>query len=174
MKLKKWHIVGVIFTLILGTLLHFTYEWSNENPIIALLSPVNESTWEHLKLLFTPMLLFGILEYFAYGNKFPNFVLIRALSILVGMSTIIITFYTYVGIIGQHFLWADIATFVLGVLAAYWFSFKNLQTENFASTNSRKIGYLIIIVLIICFILFTFRPPNIGLFLDPTLAPPIN
>ena len=43
---------GIIFTLATGTLLHFTYEWSGENPFVALYSPVSESVWEHLKLLF--------------------------------------------------------------------------------------------------------------------------
>ena len=40
-KLLKFQIFSVIFTWILGTLLHFTYEWSNENIIIAAFSAVN-------------------------------------------------------------------------------------------------------------------------------------
>ena len=53
---------GILFTLIIGTLLHFTYEWSGENPFVALYSPVNESVWEHLKLLFFPVLLYTFFE----------------------------------------------------------------------------------------------------------------
>ena len=41
-----------IFAMILGSLLHFTYEWSNENSFVGSFSAINESTWEHLKLLF--------------------------------------------------------------------------------------------------------------------------
>lgn len=52
-----------IFISILGVLLHFTYEWSGDNPAIGLFSAVNESTWEHLKLIFFPMLLLTMIEF---------------------------------------------------------------------------------------------------------------
>ena len=53
-------IAGILCVSILGTLLHFTYRWSGRNPLIGLIAPVNESVWEHMKLLFFPMLLFGL------------------------------------------------------------------------------------------------------------------
>ena len=46
-------IARILSVSLLGTLLHFTYRWSGRNPLIA---PVNESVWEHMKLLFFPML----------------------------------------------------------------------------------------------------------------------
>ncbi|HYE82179.1 MAG TPA: DUF6512 family protein [Clostridia bacterium] len=167
MNLKYWHIAGAIFTLVIGTLLHFTYEWSNENTLVGIFSAVNESTWEHLKLLFTPVLLFAAVEYCSYGKYIPNFVPVKALSILLGMSTIVISFYTYTGIIGQNFLWADISTFILGVLAAYWFSIKYLRTGAFTSECAIRLGWLGLLLLFLCFAFFTFIPPRIELFLDP-------
>jgi hypothetical protein len=59
-KLLCYIISGVIFTFLAGTLLHFTYEWSGNNFWVGLFSPVNESTWEHMKLLFFPMLFYSI------------------------------------------------------------------------------------------------------------------
>ena len=56
-KIIRFQIFSVIFTWILGTILHFLYEWSGDNKIIASFSAVNESTWEHLKLVFFPMLI---------------------------------------------------------------------------------------------------------------------
>ena len=53
-KIIRFQIFSVIFTWILGTILHFLYEWSGDNKIIASFSAVNESTWEHLKLVFFP------------------------------------------------------------------------------------------------------------------------
>lgn len=170
MKLKNWHIAGIIFTLILGTLLHFTYAWSGENAIVGLFSAVNESTWEHLKLLFTPMFLFAVFEYFTYGKQIPNFIPVKFLSILLGMITIVLSFYTYVGVIGQNFLWADIGTFILGVLVAYWFSYKLLQTNYFSSPGAIQIAKIGIMVLLFCVIVFTFQPPHIALFQDPLLG----
>lgn len=167
MNLNIWHIAGILFTIIFGALLHFTYYWSEENPLVAIFSAVNESSWEHLKLLFTPMFLFAILEYFAYGNEFVNFLPVKFLSILLGMFTIIAVFYTYVGITGINYLWSDIAIFILGTIVAYFFSYKMLQTNYFSSTFAMILGFIGLLILLICFIVFTFNPPKIPLFQDP-------
>ena len=63
-KIKKIQIFSIIFTFILGTLLHFTYKLSGNNQLVGVFSAVNESTWEHLKLVFFPMLLTIIIGYF--------------------------------------------------------------------------------------------------------------
>lgn len=65
-KIRRYQIFSVLFTFVLGTLFHFTYKWSGENQAVALFSSINESTWEHLKLLFFPMLLTTIIGYFLY------------------------------------------------------------------------------------------------------------
>lgn len=167
MRLMKWHLFGIVFVVLLGSLLHFAYDWSGQNEIVALISPVNESTWEHLKLLFTPMLLLTIIEYFSYGKNVPGFFLIRALSIIIGMITIVVTFYTYVGIIGKNYLWLDILTFVISVIVAYSFSYKFMNKSISSFIGSDYIGVATIIIILIAFVVFTFQPPHINLFLDP-------
>ncbi len=47
----------ILFVIVLGTLMHFMYNWSGKHPFAGLIAPVNESVWEHMKLLFFPMLL---------------------------------------------------------------------------------------------------------------------
>ena len=49
--LTKWQISGFIFTGVFGVLLHFLYGWTGENVLVALFSAVNESVWEHMKLV---------------------------------------------------------------------------------------------------------------------------
>lgn len=49
----KTNLFRFIFISVLGVLLHFTYEWAGDNAVVGLFSAVNESTWEHLKLLFS-------------------------------------------------------------------------------------------------------------------------
>lgn len=56
-KLMKFELFSVIFAMLFGTLLHFLFEWSGNNYIIASFSAINESTWEHLKLVFFPMFI---------------------------------------------------------------------------------------------------------------------
>ena len=51
MTLKR-NLIAFLVISILGTIGHFLFEWTGENAIVGLFFPVNESTWEHLKLLF--------------------------------------------------------------------------------------------------------------------------
>ena len=127
--IKLCHIIGIFFTLILGTLLHFTYEWSGNDPVVGFFSAVNESTLEHLKMIFVPFFLFSIFEYFAYGKDITAFILTKALSVSLGMITIVVVFYLYTWIVGTNFLWMDIAIFVLGIIVAYWVSYVLIKNQ---------------------------------------------
>ena len=109
--IKRSHILGAIFTIIIGTLLHFAWKWSGKNNFIATFSAVNESTWEHLKLLAILFIVFSIYEYFAYGKDISCFFTTKVISAFLGCFTIIALFYTYTGILGFNFLIADISIF---------------------------------------------------------------
>ena len=89
MNIKKWQIFVIIFCLILGTLLHFTYEWSNYNIIVGIFSAINESVWEHLKLVFYPMFIISIIGYFIIGKKVYNYWFAQIVGILTSMLFII-------------------------------------------------------------------------------------
>lgn len=165
-QLVRWEIAGIIFVIVFGTLLHFVYQWSGNNQIVGLFAPVNESTWEHLKLLLLPMVLFSIVEYFAIGKDYPNFIPAKALGILLGMIAIVVIFYTYTGISGNHYLWADIATFIMGVAIAYAYSWKIINKQPIG-TSAQIIGVLIILLLFLSFAVFSLYPPHTPIFLDP-------
>jgi hypothetical protein len=167
-NLKLYYILGIILSVALGSLLHFVFEWSNKNRIIAFFSPTNESTWEHLKMLAYPMLIFSILEYIKIGSAYDNYIIAKALGVLSGMMAIIMLFYTYTGIIGENNTVMDIIVFILSVIIAYTTSCYLLKHRTFRSSVFQPIGVLIILAIIIAFMWFTFFPPKIALFLDPT------
>lgn len=170
MNRYQWvHVVAIIFVIITGTLLHFTWEWSNYNIIIALFSSVNESTWEHLKLLFFPFLAFSIIEHFIYGREIPCFWNTKLRSVILGMGSIPILFYTYTGILGKHYLLLDIATFVLSVIITYVFSYNTLFVEQkVCKSNNEELALFYLIIIVILFGVFTFFPPSFGIFLSGT------
>lgn len=153
-----------IFSLIAGVLLHFLYEWSGENYFAGLIAPVNESAWEHLKLLFFPVLFFSIFEYTYTGHYFPRFIAARTAGCLAGLSFIIVFFYTYTGIIGRDFLWVDILTFFAGVILCYYLTW-HLAVEKKAGNEYTNILYvLLLLFLAFLFFYFTGHPPAIQLF----------
>lgn len=167
-KIKRFHIAGVVFTFIFGSLIHFVYEFSDKNRLAAVFGSVNESTWEHLKMLFWPMVLFGIFEYFAYGRQHRNFIPAKTLSISIGMFFIISVFYTYTGILGFHLFICDILIFCAVIITAYIFSYRTIITQGrYDSLSSGILSWTVLVILITSFILFTFITPEIGLFLDP-------
>ena len=163
----KWEFWGAIFTMIAGTLLHFVYQWANGAWWASILGAVNESTWEHLKMLFWPMVLFGTIEYFFWGWKKTNFIPVKVLSIVIGMLVIIVLFYTYTGILGKNLFIPNILTFILGIVSAAFVSCKLLQTDKLSGTTAFWAGWITLILLIAAFVFFTWSPPAIGLFKDP-------
>lgn len=165
MKIKSWQIITIIICLILGTLLHFTYEWSGEKMIVGLFSAVNESTWEHLKLMFYPMLLMAIIGYFIIGKRSNNYWSAQALGILTAMVFTIVFFYTYTGIIGTNFAWLNIATFIVAIIFGGFVTYKLLISEK--KYNAEIVSIIFLVILFLSFILYTYNPPQIQLFQDP-------
>lgn len=104
-------IAGILCVSILGTILHFTYRWSGRNPLIGLIAPVNESVWEHMKLLFFPMLLFGLwnLKGVTDACRISAF----HAGLLMGTLLIPVLFYAYTSVLGRNFLVLDIALFYI-------------------------------------------------------------
>lgn len=165
--IKKWHIIGFVMIVIFGSLFHFVYQWSGKNPVVGIFGAINESTWEHLKLLFWPALFYSIIEYIYIGKTFNNFFVAKAVSFIVGISLIIIIFYTYTGIFGKHNFFADIGLFILSVFVTQYLSYKIIFKEDQYTYNQNVIAIFSIILLTLFFIVFTFNPPHIPLFEDP-------
>ena len=172
MKIKTWQIIATIICLILGVILHFTYEWSGENVIVGLFSAVNESTWEHLKLIYYPMVWTAIMGYFFIGKRSNNYWMAQTLGIITAMLFTIVFFYTYTGIVGTNFAWLNIATFVLAIILGEIVTYNLLISPK--SYNAEKISIFFLIILFLNFILYTCNPPEIGLFQNPITKNRLN
>lgn len=68
-KWRTWEVLGLLFVLAAGNLLHFVYDWTGQSPVVGALAAVNESVWEHMKLLTTPWVLWSIAELVAVGRS---------------------------------------------------------------------------------------------------------
>ncbi|MDD6811469.1 MAG: DUF6512 family protein [Lachnospiraceae bacterium] len=163
--LKRYTIIGIFFVLITGTIAHFLYEWSGNNFILGLFFPVNESTWEHMKLCFFPMLLYS----FYIGKKarhdYPDITAALLCGIMLGTFSIPVLFYTYSGILGRNYLPLDIGTFIASVLLAFWAVYR-LSVSHKQIWHTSLLRFCVIAVTV-CFLLFTYYPPDIGIFANP-------
>ncbi len=166
-KLFFWELGGFLFTGALGTLLHFVYEWSGGSVLAACASSVNESTWEHMKLLFVPLFLFSVVQAGLLGRNYPNLLAVRAVSVLTGLVLIPVLFYTYTGVLGRNITWVDIAIFFLADLAAFVLDFALLRRGRLSSGWMQILGLAALWGLAFCFVWCTFRPPCLPLWRDP-------
>ncbi len=163
--IKPYIIAGIILVSALGTFLHFAYDLSGNNFLVALFAPVNESIWEHTKLIFFPMLLYS-----AYLNQklklqYPCISSAMLSVSLLGVLLIIILFYTYFGIIGYHIAFVDIAIFYISVIASFYVAYK--LTLSCKAERFYGILQAINLIMICLYIIFTFSPPNYPLFIAP-------
>ena len=164
-NISLWQFVGFSLVSLLGTLLHFLYDFSGQKTWAALFSGVNESTWEHMKLLFFPLFLFAIAEYFFFSDR-KDFWCIKLRGTLLGLFLIPTIFYTYQGVWGKNVDWFNILIFFLSAAAVFLYETRQFQKEKDKECSPR-LSFILLCVIAVLFFVFTFNPPEIGLFLDP-------
>lgn len=164
-KLFFYTIIGILFVSITGTLLHFVYEWSGNNFFVGLIAPVNESIWEHVKLLFFPMLLYSLFMNHQLKAEYPCITSALLIGIIAGSMLIPGIFYMYTGILGFHLTFLDIAIFFISVIIAF------ILVYNFTLNCNMKEYTLFlkvtVSILLLLFFVFTYYPPHIALFASP-------
>ena len=166
-RLFYWEVAGFLFTAALGTLLHFVYDWSGGSTLAAAFSAVNESTWEHMKLLFFPAFLFSVVQVWVLGRTYPDLLEVRAKAVLTGLALIPVLFYTYTGVLGYHVMWADVAVFFLADLGAFLADFSLLRRGRLSQPWQQLLGLAALWALAFCFVWCTFRPVRLALWRDP-------
>ena len=159
-----WQAAGFAVCTLAGTVLHFLYDWTGENLLAAVFSGVNESTWEHMKLLYWPLFLFAFFQHFFYREEAYWYVKLGAT--VLGLTLIPVLFYTYNGVFGKSPDWVNIIIFYIAAAAAFgfeWWSFrKNLMRRKHPQL---ALGAMVLIGLL--FVIFTFATPELPLFQDP-------
>ena len=161
-----WQWAGFALVTLGGTILHFLYDWSGKSPLIAPFSGVNESTWEHMKLLYWPLFLFSLIQRRFFKDR-TDFWCVKLAQILTGLILIPVLLYTYNGAIGKSPDWVNITIFYVAAGGAFfleWWLFR----RNFFGCSHPKLAFSLIVLTGVLFVVFTFSPPPLPLFRPPT------
>ena len=155
--ISKRLLVAFILTTLAGVALHFLYDFF-PNPVFALISPVNESIWEHLKLIYWPYLAAMLIVTGKGGRGRRASWLFTLLVISV---TMLVVGYVYHISLGQDNTAFDIGLYVVLMALGFWLPGRlNPKT-------GRSMPVLVLVVLLgAVIILFTFLPPDHILFAD--------
>ena len=167
LKKKIFFALSTIFSIILGIFIHFIYNILHKPFILGLFVPINESVFEHLKLVLIPLTVFGIIYSFVYGKKENNKNIWNYISIAVILSMIFIPLmhYLYIAIIKNTSTIFDIVLYILSVIFSYIYIYIKNEKDNEKDENKR--GILLILLLYFIFVVFTICPPRVELFKDP-------
>jgi hypothetical protein len=160
-----WQAAGFAAVTFGGTILHFLYDWTGGSILVAPFSGVNESTWEHMKLLFWPLFLFAVVQRLFFRDQ-KNYWRVKLTEILLGLILIPVLFYTYNGVFGKSPDWINIAIFYISAALVYlfeWWAFKS----DWLPCRYPRLAFAVICLIGILFVVFTFTPPQIPLFRDP-------
>ncbi len=165
MNLKKVKIISVIGIFILCFLFHSIYEIL-PNTISAMLFPVNESIWEHQKLMFTSVVAYGIIDYIIlnkYNIKYNNFFLslfVSSITIIPIFLIIYLPFYYKIG--PKMFL--NIGVMLIAIIISQVISYYILSKKAYDKCNI--ISIILIIISYITLAYLTYNPIKCDLFFD--------
>ena len=164
MDLKKVKIVSIFGMFILCFLTHFLYNFF-PNTLFSIFFPVNESIWEHMKMMTSSILIWSILEYFLY-KKFRvnhnNFILSLFLEVCLSIIIFLIIYLPIYHFTGSIFILNLIVLFIslyfVNIISYYILALRDLHKE--------LLGIVVIILLYIIFGILTYNPPFNYIFFD--------
>ncbi len=157
---------GIALCFALSAFLHFSYELSGRNIIVAVFSSVNESVWEHVKILLIPFLLWSIAEYYILNPHIKRLIVARCAGALTIMFLTVCFFFVYSGIWGNHVLWIDIVSAFLWIACGELVSIRIINSDKNVS-DIFPISAALLCLIIVMLLCFSVSPPKIGLFRDP-------
>ena len=160
-----WQAAGFAAVTFCGTILHFLYDWTGGSIFVAPFSGINESTWEHMKLLFWPLFFFALIQRLFFKDR-QDFWCVKLMHILLGLVLIPVLFYTYNGAFGKSPDWVNIAIFYISALLAFLFEWRAFKQDTLPCRHP-WLAFVAICLIGVLFVVFTFTPPQLPLFQDP-------
>jgi len=158
-------LISFLIVSILGVFLHFTHQIFKKGILVHIFSAINESTWEHNKLAFYPILLVLIIHYFIPSINYPGFIGTAFIISLLSSIIIPLLYYPIRYINKREITFVSISLYFFSIavclLLEYYFVINRIYLL------SDIVGIIGILLLFGLYIYFTYFPPKIFLFKDP-------
>jgi len=165
MNLKKMIFINTIITFLLCFLSHFMYKWL-PNPLFSIFFPVNESIWEHMKMLFTTILISSIIEYFIMKKcdiEFNNFTLTSFIKAISSIPIYLVIFIPLYKMFGEN-MFISISVMLLVIFIVNLIGYLLLKYDEIPYQKLIAITFIILIYIVMG--ILTYKPPKQELFYD--------
>lgn len=164
---EKYILRGIPILFVLGTLMHFAYDFFNKSVIVGLFAAVNESVWEHTKMVLLPVILYWILYYYIKGRKYSidknKWFQGALISLITSIISIPILYYFYTEAFGVEVMVIDI---LILLMANIFGQLLGLHVYKHGKGINAMTVINIFLVIILMYMVFTIYPPHIPLFQD--------
>ena len=165
-KFRTLERAGGFVVFAIASFLHFLYPLSGKSVLGALMGSVNESVWEHLKIFAIAYLVWAMVVLLWSRPPLREFVWAKAVSVVALTVSIALFFFLYTGLLGSHALWIDLTSSLVFSFLAHLLSYKITTSP----TNRGQFfitGVMILLLVFITILCFTYYPPQAVLFRDP-------
>lgn len=162
MNKTKLKILGATLAFIFCFPLHFLYD-KFPSFITSIFAPVNESIWEHMKIIFGSILLSGIIQkliIIVKKEQIKNICFSNFFAALSAIPIYLIMFLPIYHIIGEN-MFTAISLMLITIIIAEYISYKIMNQKDLKLENKTII---FVIITYIIFSLLTYFPPNFYLF----------
>ena len=159
---KRSLLLTCLAAMLAGALLHFVYSWL-PCAVTALVSPINESLWEHVKIVFWPYLAAAVL----LNRGRPGGIFPWLLTLPIMCGAMLALGYLYHISLGGEAMWVDLAIYAAVMALGFWLPAAFSQPF---SAGRRALSVLLTVLLLGMVAVFTLYPPDCILFADLSAA----
>ncbi len=162
---RKFVIYNTILTFIMGFLVHGMYGWFPS--AITSIFPVNESLFEHVKLIYLSPLFSSIILYFYFKHKGYGISNLIFGLIVSTMFNIIIFYLAYLPLYRSYgaIMWMTLLIYFITIILSNYLYYLIIILPN--SKRLNIISSIMIIVILGILTYFTYHPEKIEFFRDP-------
>ena len=165
MELWKVLLISFFIISVFGTLLHFTHGWFKKGILLHVFSALNESTWEHMKLLLAPTLLVIVFQFFAFKGVYSNFWNATLALLFMELIAMPLLFEPLRVIMKKVPLWLTIVIFFLSIAIGLLVEYRILTKG--ILLFGEFIATVFVVIIGVLFAIFSYFPPKAFIFKDP-------
>lgn len=158
-------IISFFIVSVFGVILHFTHKWFKNGLLLHIFSAINESTWEHTKLAFYPMLITVIIHYFLPNFNYTGYWGSAFFVVLASVVVIPSLYYPIRFLIGKEVPAISISLYFVCIAISFGLEYYLVNNKIFIINDTA--GLIGIVFMFILFAVFTYFPPRNFLFKDP-------